>query len=160
MLKLVRIYGKRTFTGEVGRFLGSNEKLSETYRKRRDLHQIPVILPTGAELRLSPGKHNLLQKQSIEQFASRFAPGARLLYLGDTAGKQVLVDQEGLQALDITVTEHDKLPDIILYDEQRNWLFLIEAVTSHGPVSPKRYKEIEEMLATCSALRVYVSLFQ
>lgn len=159
MLHLVRRYEKRSFTREVGRFLGSNEKLSERYRKRRDLHKIPVILPTGAELRLSPGKHNLLQKQSIEKFASRFSPGARLLYLGDTAEKQVMLDQEGLQTLAITITEHDKLPDIILYDEQRNWLFLIEAVTSHGPVSPKRHREIEEMLASCPALRVYVTTF-
>ena len=159
MLKLVRTYGKRTFTGEVERFLKSNEKLSEMYQKRRDMHQIPVILPTGGELLLSSGKHNLLQKQAIEQFASRYAPGASLLYLGDTAEKQVLVDQEGLQALSITVTEHDKLPDIILYAEQRNWLFLIEAVTSHGPFSPKRHKEIEEMLASCPALRVYVTAF-
>ena len=70
-----------------------------------------------------------------------------------------MLDQEGLQTLAITITEHDKLPDIILYDEQRNWLFLIEAVTSHGPVSPKRHREIEEMLASCPALRVYVTTF-
>ena len=37
--------------------------------------------------------------------------------------------------------------------------FLIEAVTSHGPVSPKRYYELEKMLSHVPATRVYVSAF-
>ena len=41
----------------------------------------------------------------------------------------------------------------------RNWLFLIEAVTSHGPVNAKRHAEIESMLAKCPAERVYVTAF-
>ncbi|MBV8310580.1 MAG: hypothetical protein JO344_09370, partial [Planctomycetaceae bacterium] len=44
------------------------------------------------------------------------------------------------------ITEHDELPDIVLYDPQKQWLFMIEAVTSHGPVSPKRHREIEAFL--------------
>ena len=47
----------------------------------------------------------------------------------------------------------------MFYDEIRNWLFLIEAVTSHGPVSSKRHFELEEMLKECLAARVYVSAF-
>ena len=59
----------------------------------------------------------------------------------------------------MTVTEHDKLPDVVLYDGQRNWLFLVEAVTSHGPVDPKRVEELESTLKDCAATRVYVSAF-
>ncbi len=36
---------------------------------------------------------------------------------------------------------------------------MIEAVTSHGPVSPKRHREIESFLGGCSAERVYVTAF-
>jgi hypothetical protein len=57
------------------------------------------------------------------------------------------------------ITEHDKLRDIVLYCSARTWLFLIEAVTSHGPVSPKRRQEIEALLADCPAERVYVTAF-
>ena len=49
--------------------------------------------------------------------------------------------------------------DVVLYDRTRKWLFLIEAVTSHGPVSPKRIVELEAMFAECSAGLVYVSAF-
>ena len=90
---------------------------------------------------------------------TRFAPGAHLLYLGDTAKKNLFVDNAGLAELGIPITDHDKLPDVVLYDDKRNWLFLIEAVTSHGPVTPKRILEIEDMLSSCSAGAVYVSAF-
>jgi hypothetical protein len=58
-----------------------------------------------------------------------------------------------------SITEHDKLPDIILYKSATNRLFLIEAVTTHGPVNPKRHAEIETMLSGCPAERVYVTAF-
>ncbi len=64
-----------------------------------------------------------------------------------------------MAALGITITEHDKLPDLVLYDPRKNWLFLVEAVTSHGPVSPKRHAEMEAMLSGCAADRVYVTAF-
>ena len=59
----------------------------------------------------------------------------------------------------IPINEHSKLPDVVLYDKKRKWLFLIEAVTSHGPVSPKRIVELEKMLKDCKVGKVYVSAF-
>jgi hypothetical protein len=82
-----------------------------------------------------------------------------LLYLGDTAKKHVVCEADDLAELKIGITEHDKLPDVVLYDTRKKWLFLIEAVTTHGPVSPKRHAEIEAMLAECPADRVYVTAF-
>jgi len=95
----------------------------------------------------------------VEAFAPRFAPGAVLLYLGDSANKQLHIASEFLEQLHIPAMNHDKLPDVVLYDQQRNWLFLIEAVTSHGPVSAKRHAELEAMLRDCPAGRVYVTAF-
>jgi type II restriction enzyme len=93
------------------------------------------------------------------EFAPRFAPGSLLLYLGDTAQKHLHVDQVVLDVLKIPVTKHDKLPDVVLHLPTKNWLFLIEAVTSHGPVSPKRKHELETVLESCPIPRVYVSAF-
>ena len=64
-----------------------------------------------------------------------------------------------LAQLRIPITDHDKLPDIVLDDASRGWLFLVEAVTSHGPVSPSRLVDLEEMLISCPADPVYVSAF-
>jgi type II restriction enzyme len=36
---------------------------------------------------------------------------------------------------------------------------LIEAVTSHGPLSPNRQIELEKVFAKCKAKEVYISAF-
>jgi type II restriction enzyme len=79
--------------------------------------------------------------------------------LGDTAKKNLYLDTVSLGKLGIPITDHDKLPDVVLYDEMRSWLFLIEAVTSHGPVTPKRVIELDAMFAECKIGRVYVTAF-
>lgn len=64
-----------------------------------------------------------------------------------------------LEALNLPITEHSKLPDIVISDEKREWLFLIEVVTSHGPVSAKRVLELEEFTKDCPYGIVYVTAF-
>lgn len=113
----------------------------------------------GRALDLSPSVHNLLQKAVIEEFAPRVAAGAHLLYFGDTAKKDLVVDDVRLGALGIAITGHDQLPDIVLHHEERDWMFLIEAVTSHGPVSNQRITELEKCLSECRSGRIYVTAF-
>jgi hypothetical protein len=81
------------------------------------------------------------------------------LYLGDTANKLLLLDEDTLGELNVPFSQHDKLPDVILFDQDRKWLYLIEAVTSHGPVTPKRRVELDDMLKDCPAGLIYVSAF-
>ena len=120
---------------------------------------VAVSLPGGRSLELSPGGHNVLQAEIIQIFLPRFAANTTVLYLGDTDHKIKLIDEPKLTALGVPVSKHDKLPDVVLYDETRNWLFLIEAVTSHGPVSAKRHVELEAVLTNARPGRVYVSAF-
>ena len=89
----------------------------------------------------------------------RFCPNAKVVYVGDAARKSLQVDEELLEELKISITEHGKLPDVVFYDAQANHLFLIEAVTTHGPLSPKRQIELRGMLECCKAKRIYVSAF-
>ncbi len=158
-LGVLKSFGTNRFARKVKDFLSKYGELTETYQKRRSINQIPLRLPKGKKIVLSPGKHNKLQAAVIREFGPRFAPGARLLYLGDTAKKDVILESDALESLDIQINEHDKMPDIILHDSDRNWLFLIEAVTSHGPVNPKRFKEIESTLTQCPAETIYVTAF-
>ncbi|MXQ11183.1 restriction endonuclease [Microvirga makkahensis] len=158
-LAVIRTYGTSEWAKASAHFVASVGALAEIYAKKRNMERIPVRLPDGKELRLSPGKHNQVQRAIVEDFAPRFAPGSQVLYLGDTENKDLHRDDSGFASLGVTLTEHDKLPDVVLYDRNRNWLFLIEAVTSHGPVSPKRVFEIEKMLSKCPAGPVYVSAF-
>ena len=159
VLEVVKAYGTKNWKKEVDNFIAVVGKLSEVYFKERDLIQIPVQLANGDVIKLSAGKHNEVQAAIVEKFAPRFANGGTLLYLGDTAKKDLFVDEKTLKELGIPIDQHSKLPDVVIYDTTRNWLFLIEAVTSHGPVSPKRIVELEEFLKNCKVGKVYVTAF-
>lgn len=159
VLEVVKAYGTKNWKKEVDNFIATVGKLSEVYLKERDLIQIPVQLANGDVIKLSAGKHNEVQAAIVEKFAPRFANGGTLLYLGDTAKKDLFVDEKTLKELGIPIDQHSKLPDVVIYDTTRNWLFLIEAVTSHGPVSPKRIVELEEFLKNCKVGKVYVTAF-
>ena len=158
-LKVVRLFGTKKWASVVEEFHQNQDTLIEKTTARRSLYMVPVRLPNGKNLQLSPGMHNKVQKAVVEEFAPRFAPGAYVLYMGDTAKKDLLVAKEKLEQLNIDITDHGKLPDIVLHDETRNWLFLIEAVTSHGPMSSTRVSQLKEMTQECRAKPVYVSAF-
>ena len=158
-LDVVRRYGTGDWESAVARFRSEQGALVERYAQDRQRRLVPVMLPGGQVLRLSPGRHNEVQRAIVEEFAPRFAPGAQLLYLGDTEKKDLFVERARLTQLGVPITDHNKLPDVILYDAARNWLFLVEAVTSHGPVSPSRRIDLEAMLARCHVGAVYVSAF-
>lgn len=142
-------------------------KLIEQYARKIKKNKIPVLLPNGERFELSPGNHNQLHADIVHNFCSTFiGSGARILYIGDTAssrskegGKLMHLETEYLESLGVPPMAHEKLPDVVAYDEERKWLFLIEAVTSHGPVSPKRWQELENVLSDCKVGRVYVTAF-
>jgi len=158
-LETIRAFDSPGWEDAVHAFVETQGALLKIYRREREQHRIPLRLSSGEVYLLSPGRHNTLQAAIVEELAPRFAPEARLLYIGDTENKALVFDEVAFKALGVPVSVHDKLPDVVIFDESRNRLFLIEAVTTHGPVSPKRRFELEEMFAGCPAGRVYVSAF-
>lgn len=158
-LRVVQSFGTAEWERNAVEFRRDLPAWLAKYEDSRSRNLVPIRFPDGQEVRLSPGSHNELQKAVIEEFAPRFAPGAHVLYFGDTARKDLHVDQQRLLEVGLPLTEHDKLPDIVLHDRARDRLFLIEAVTSHGPVDRKRLTEFEALLKSCRAEPIYVSAF-
>lgn len=159
VLPVVQKYGTRGGRQRLAQFRSEQGTLLDIYQRRRARNLIPLKDTEGREYRLSPGKHNRLQVAVIEQFAPRFAPKAKLLYLGDAANKTLIMDNDELARLGLPADKHSKLPDVVLFVSRKKWLYLIEVVTSHGPVSPKRYQELEKILSKSVVSRVYVSVF-
>jgi len=158
MLSLIRKFGQISWQSEIDRFLRIHEALIVQYSAKRELTKIPVRI-NGNDFTFSIGKHNKLQKAILEEFAPRFAPGSTCLYVGDTIEKDLVKDTEKLMQLGFDITLHDKMPDVILFSEEKNWLYFIESVTSVGPMEPKRIKEIEEMTAGVKVGKIYVTAF-
>lgn len=158
-LRAARAFGSEEWDQAVSTFHRDRKPLSEQRSRERASLRVPVRLPSGKELSLSPGKHNEVQRAVIEQFAPRFAPGALLLYLGDTENKNLWVDEDGLKTAGILITPHDKLPDVIFHDVERGWLLFVEAVTSHGPMTPKRLIELTELAKDATPGLIFVTAF-
>lgn len=158
-LKVIKTFNSKKWKKEIKDFKENVGTLRDKYNKKREQRKIPLVLKDGTNLSFSPGKHNHVQIAIIQEFAPRFAPGSDLLYVGDTAKKDLYLDKTGLNKLNIPINKHSKLPDVVLYDRKRNWLFLVEAVTSHGPVSPKRIVEMEKLLKNCKVGKIYVTAF-
>jgi len=159
VLDAVRSYGTSKWKAKCKSFVDQQGKLLEVYQKAREQTKVPLQVAEGIIYKLSPGKHNKLEVEIVKEFGPRFAPGAKLIYLGDTAKKTLVLDKNAFAKLGIIVAEHGKFPDAILYDTKKKWLFLIEAVTAHGPVSPKRQIELQKVFEKCKAGKIYVTAF-
>jgi type II restriction enzyme len=158
-LNVIHSFGLPDYKKQVEYFKKTYGNLVEIYAKNRESQFVPVILPTGEKFKLSPGKHNQVQAAIIKEFAPRFLSDPQVLYFGDTAKKGLVIDNDSFLLFNINVTDHDKLPDIILFDASKKWLFLIEAVTSHGPMNSKRVFELRNMFKEAQCGIVFVSAF-
>lgn len=158
MLALVKSFGTKSWTRKKEKFMSSHESLVNLYESKRKIRKMPVTI-NGNSFTFSPGKHNKLQKAIIEEFAPRFAPNSEVLYVGDTTEKDLVKDEEKLRELGFEITLHDKMPDVILYREDKNWIYFVESVTSVGPMEPKRIKEIEDMTSNVNAGKIYITAF-
>ena len=158
-LETIKTYKTKKWSRALRSFKEQVGELNDKYSKGRGMARVPLHLPDGVIILLSPGKHNEVIAAIVEEFASRFAQGSVLLYLGDTENKDIILNKDKLESLGIPINEHSKLPDVVIFDESKNWLYLIEAVTSHGPLSPKRVFELEKLLTDCKAGKIYVSAF-
>lgn len=159
-LALLRKVGTRDWPIALKAYLVSRECLKDEMARTRHLARVPVTLPDGSRVALSPGGQNPLIKAIIEHFCPIFTPGGVVIYIGDTENKFVHLEAENLASLGVTLDSAAKIPDVIVHYRAKNWLLLIEAVTSAGPVDGKRRKELKGLFADCKAGLVFVTAFE
>lgn len=158
-LNLLRTFGTPLWHDTLTAYLAERETLVAKYAKEREQNRIPVEIAPGKEITLSPGDHSELIRAIIEDFAPRFAPGSVLVYAGDTGDKWGYFDAALLAKLGVDVDAHGKMPDVALHFTEKNWLLLVESVTSHGPVDGKRHAELSRLFSNSTAGLVYVTAF-
>ena len=139
-------------------FLSNHERLVDIYASKKIMEKMPVKI-NGQDFTFSPGSHNELQKAIIEEFAPRFAPGSECLYVGDTTEKDLVKNVAKLRELGFEITLHDKMPDVVLYREDKDWIYFVESVTSVGPMDPKRLVEIGQMTGNVTSGMIFVTAF-
>lgn len=156
-ITVLRDMGKRN-NQSLDLFKSQHDSLTDLYASQKKMRKMPVRI-NNLDFTFSPGKHNQLQKAIIEEFAPRFAPGSECLYVGDTIQKDMVKNMEKLSQLGFEITLHDKMPDVVLYREDKDWIYFVESVTSVGPMDSKRIIEIETMTDNVTAGKIYVTAF-
>jgi adenine-specific DNA-methyltransferase len=156
---LLKSYGAPAWAGDLRAYLRSAETLKQRYARARELKMVPVTLAEGKEFYLTPGDHSRLVKAILDEFGPRFVPGGHVIYVGDTGNKWRYFDEEALGALGVAVDVHGKMPDVVIHHVEHDWLVLVEAVTSHGPVDPKRREELAALFQDAQSGIVYVTAF-
>jgi adenine-specific DNA-methyltransferase len=159
LLEVLQVHATDEWPGALEQWHTVAPALRERWERARTMAMVPVTLPSGHEIVLSPGGQNPLIKAIIEEFCPRFVPGAHVLYIGDTGEKLAVYERTALAELGVEAEEHGKMPDVVVHDHDNGWLLLIEAVTSHGPVDPKRHEELGALFGKSAAGVVYVTAF-
>ncbi|MGJ5629723.1 BsuBI/PstI family type II restriction endonuclease [Nostoc sp. CALU 1950] len=88
-------------------------------------------------------------RELLRSIGLEITSNGKLIYVGDTDEKFAHFDEAALADLGVNIDSHGKMPDVIIHFTTNNWLVLIEAVTSHGPINPKRKKELEVLFRAC-----------
>jgi len=158
-LALLRSFGTSAWQTNLTDYLTGQSQIRGEIERDRAMARIPVRLPNGESVTISPGGQNPLIRLVIEEFCSRFASGATVVYIGDAENKLLHLDAVYLENLGVVIAPSAKMPDVVVHDKGRNWLLLIEAVTSAGPVDGKRRKELKDLFAGCKAGLVFVTAF-
>lgn len=158
-LALFQQFGKKDWDTAFGNYSAQRQTLADQFARHRDMQRIPVSIREDHTITLSPGAHSDLIRLIIEVFAPHFVPGGELVYVGDTGSKWGYFNEPLLQSLGIVIGNHGKMPDVALYHRDKNWLVLVEAVTSTGPVDGIRHAELAELFKASTAGLVYVTAF-
>ena len=156
-LALLRVFGTPAWHAQLRDYLSNRDAIRTEIERHRNIARVAVTLPSGETVTLSPGGQNPLIKSVIEEFCPRFVPGGTVAYIGDTEGKFLHLDAAYLEGLGVVIAPAAKMPDIVVHDTRRNWLVLVEAVSTAGPVDGKRRKELKELFQGCRAGLVFVT---
>ena len=149
VLGVFTTYGTGEWPAMLEAYLESQGTLADKWARRRSMQMVAVDIPGGEQIKLSPGPHSELIQQVITEFAARFAPGAEVIYVGDTGNKVGYLQEHRLAEFGVTMDPHGKMPDVVLYFGERHWLLLVECVTTHGPVDAMRRNETGQGVCEC-----------
>lgn len=104
----------------------------------------------AAASRLVDNGHSSLIKASIDDYAVHFLPGYKVIYVDDGDGDRVTTDDKAaLKAAGVSLELGDAMPDVLLWNEMTDTLWVIEAVTSDGEVDLHKAKQLATMAKRC-----------
>jgi len=91
-------------------------------------------------------KHSDLIESACTHYITRFLPGYEILYVDDGDGDRITKeDCVRLEGAGITISLSDAMPDVLLWNRDTNYLWVIEAVTSDGEVDEHKISKLQKL---------------
>lgn len=159
LVPVIQHMGAPSFTSMLEDFISGITTWKQRVAEERSMNRIPVKMPNGKTFTLSAGGQNTLIKDMIEEFCQRFVPGGIVLFVDDTDKALGGVVDDILEHLGITIPEHGKAPDLIVWDSKNKWVFMMEACSTHGPIDVTRKQELKDLFHGIREPMVFVSCF-
>lgn len=159
--RIIAKFGQNDWEKQVEVFNKTHKTYKERLSQKRDIPKIPVKLADGTEFHLTDGEHNLIQQQVLTEFLPRFGYGAKVLYCGDSDNKYgIIYEKEKLKELGVHDLKQGKLPDIVAYSEDKDWIYLIEAYHTSNPITVERKYELSQIFFEVADKCIYVTAFE
>lgn len=159
LVPVLHAYGTVEYESNVQHFLKGIETWKEQQAETRRMNLVPVTMPDGTLANLSAGGQNLLIKKMVEDFCPRYAPGGQVVYIDDTDHTHRTEQKLLMNLLGFKMPERGKAPDLIVWMEDKKWLFLMEACSTHGPIDVIRKRELLELFPGQKDKIIFVSCF-
>jgi DNA (cytosine-5)-methyltransferase 1 len=160
--QVIRTFGTKTWSSTVKAYREAQTPLVELLENPRRMAALEVTFGAEGEsvsLNFGPGEHNHLIKECIEEFLPRWGYGAEVLYVGDADDRHLFKNEERLLELGVFDLATDELPDIVAYSHEKDWIYIVEAVHSSGPVSREKHLRYKRLFEQCPSGVVYVTAF-
>lgn len=95
----------------------------------------------------------------MSDFITHVAPNAGCLYLRESDARLSSINGDKLKELGFDMAQDDKMPAVVLYRRDKDWLYLIESITTGGVIDEARLEELEALTKNVDKQKVFVTAF-
>jgi len=96
----------------------------------------------------------------LNEFFSRFTPRGRVLWVDEGGEDVVYKSPDAWGFLGLPSSLRPDPPNIVIYDEERHWLILIDVARIRGQMNSKRYVTLKQRFRGCGLNLVFVNAFK
>lgn len=100
-----------------------------------------------------------LTKVIMSEFTTHFASDAECFYLRDSKENVQSSNVVKLKELGFCVSEESKMPDVILYSVDKDWLYLIQSVVNSDVIDEIRFEELKTLTRSVDKQKVFITAF-
>lgn len=108
----------------------------------------------------TPSSRNQLIEAVLKGFREHFAPQSDITHITGTTEDHTITDHGALSNLGVSIGSASDFPDVVLVDTVHQRIIVVEAVTSHGPISDFRRRQLADVFSDATLGIVYVTAFE